>query len=113
VFCRRRYIVDLPDAQVTSQLRLKLLLCYSAVLPAVSRSSEALPGLALPQLLRLAMSELGLGKHGTSRLRDMLNRDDILLWGPQVGPRVHALQIGAVYGRGIVPCYLCSTPQQG
>lgn len=74
---------SLMTAPATNQLRLKVLECYATMLPLVTQRPAAGVKVPYPDVLKVAMAQLGPGKHGTSVLRKMLNEEDVLLWGPQ------------------------------
>jgi hypothetical protein len=78
-------LVRLPSfsaGPATNQLRLKLLEAYEAFLPLASSHLEDSSTVPFQHILKAAMDE-ALQKTGTSKLRGMLNPDDMLLWGPQ------------------------------
>lgn len=76
-------MASLPGGPEANQLKLKLLQCFATMLPIVSRRGDT--GVEIPygDVLGLAMAQVGPGRHGTSVLRRMLNKEDMLLWGPQ------------------------------
>eukprot|EP01043_Picozoa_sp_COSAG02_P110992 COSAG02_NODE_47134_length_343_cov_0.995902_1_plen_114_part_11 len=53
------------------------------MLPIVSRRGDTGVEIPYEDVLGLAMAQVGPGRHGTSVLRRMLNKEDMLLWGPQ------------------------------
>lgn len=74
---------SLPGGPETNQLKLKLLQCFATMLPIVSRRGDTGVEIPYDDVLGLAMAQVGPGRHGTSVLRRMLNKEDMLLWGPQ------------------------------